>query len=114
MGKKPYRECRVAGCHNLTRDGYCDEHKAMKINRHKIYDKSARDKKSAAFYKSKEWAQARELAMAKHFGVCQDCGDPAEMVHHVRPLRYHPELALDQNNLRPLCNKCHAKYRNVR
>lgn len=110
MARKPMRECRVTGCHNLTRDGYCDKHLRLKNERHRIYDATARDKKAAAFYKSDEWKQARKLALARCFGICQDCGGTAEMVHHIKPLREYPELATAQSNLKPLCNKCHAKY----
>lgn len=110
MARKPLRECRVNGCHNLTRNGYCDKHLNLKNERHRIYDTTARDKKAAAFYKSDEWKRARKLALARCFGICQDCGGMAEMVHHIKPLREYPELALVQSNLKPLCNKCHAKY----
>lgn len=119
MAFKPMRECRKIGCHNLTRNGYCDKHVNIQNERnkirHKIYDETARDKKAAAFYKSKVWRKARDESIARHFGLCQDCLDKgiikaAEMVHHVKPLRDYPELALVQSNLRPLCNKCHGKY----
>ena len=80
--------------------------------RHKIYDTTIRDKQAARFYKSDAWLEARALSMARHFGICQDCGGAAEMVHHIKPLRKRPELALVQSNLRPLCNKCPGKYKN--
>ena len=115
MAKKPMRECRVNGCHNLTRNGYCDKHLTLKKERHKIYDATARDKQAAAFYKSARWRKARELSLATHHGLCQDClakGEivKADMVHHIKALRDYPELATVQSNLRPLCNICHAKY----
>ena len=111
MGKKPLRECRKSGCHNLTRTGYCDKHLKVENQRHKVYDQYKRDKKAAAFYKSDEWKKARLIAMARCFGICQDCGGTATMVHHIKPLRLYPELALVQSNLKPLCDKCHAQYR---
>ena len=40
LGRKPLRECGKAGCHELTRDYYCDKHK---VNRHKVYDKEQRN-----------------------------------------------------------------------
>lgn len=115
MGKKPLRECRVAGCHMLTRDGYCSKHIEQKNKRHAIYDRESRDKDAAAFYRTAAWRAARDESMRKHFGLCQDCLEKgeikdAEMVHHVKPLREYPELALVQSNLRPLCNQCHGKY----
>lgn len=32
---------------------------------------------------------------------------PASTVHHRKYLRMHPELALDEDNLEPICEKCH-------
>lgn len=115
MGKKPMRECAAPGCHVLTREWYCDEHMSLKKERQRIYDETSRDQKAAGFYKSPQWKKAREIAMMRCYGLCQDCLEngkivKADMVHHIKPLRQHPELALDQNNLRPLCNACHAKY----
>lgn len=116
MAQKPRRECRALGCHNLTRDTYCEAHRKSSAERHRHYDKYQRDKWAAAFYKSEKWKRARLKSMEKHHWLCQDCLargiiTTAEMVHHIKPLRLFPELALVQENLRPLCNKCHAKYK---
>lgn len=119
MGLKPMRECRKLNCHILTRNGYCDKHrdeiiKSERQRQHR-YDKYQRCKEADTFYKSKAWNKARELSLAIHYGLCQDClaqgiYKQADMVHHVQALRDYPHLALVQSNLRPLCNKCHAKY----
>lgn len=115
MAKKPLRECRVNGCHNLTREYYCKAHKDKERERHKVYDNTSRDKEAARFYASAKWKKVRAAAMAKTHGLCADCLAAgvirqAEMVHHIKPLREFPALALDINNLKPLCNKCHGKY----
>jgi predicted HNH restriction endonuclease len=40
--------------------------------------------------------------------VCQWCGRrEAEHVHHIDPVSECPEKALDQDNLLPLCRRCH-------
>lgn len=31
----------------------------------------------------------------------------ATMVHHIRPLQQHPDLALEMDNLVSLCDRCH-------
>lgn len=119
MGRKPMRECLKIGCHTLTRDKYCKRHKDEYIKREgqrqRQYDRNNRNAESAAFYKSVAWQKARALSIAAHYGLCQDClaqgrFKKADMVHHIKPLRDFPSLALEQSNLRPLCNKCHAKY----
>ncbi|HAR0336044.1 TPA: HNH endonuclease, partial [Enterococcus faecium] len=33
-------------------------------------------------------------------------------VDHIKELEYHPDLALDINNLRTLCKDCHNKRHN--
>ncbi len=35
---------------------------------------------------------------------------PADMVHHIKELKDHPELALEPSNLVSLCFSCHEKY----
>ena len=112
LGRKPLRECGKAGCHELTRDYYCDKHK---VNRHKVYDKEQRNKQADKFYHSEAWKKVRAKAMSKAHGLCQDCLargvlTNADMVHHIKPLRDYPKLATDLNNLKPLCNKCHGQY----
>lgn len=119
MGQKPMRECRKIGCHILTRETYCKKHRAEKQKREAVrqreYDTHKRNAEADAFYKSAAWQKARALSIATHYGLCQDCLAAgrlkrADMVHHIKPLRDYPELALVQSNLKPLCNKCHAKY----
>nr|WP_236900493.1 hypothetical protein [Clostridium estertheticum] len=29
------------------------------------------------------------------------------MVHHIKYLKYHPELAIEKDNLMALCSECH-------
>ena len=115
MARKPLRECRKSGCHVLTRGYYCDDHMVLHQERHKIYDTHKRDKVTSKFYQSIAWQKARQSAMMRCYGLCQDCLAngvimKADIVHHIKPLRDYPELATVQDNLKPLCNKCHGKY----
>lgn len=77
-------------------------------------------KESLPFYHSAAWKRVRALAMQRDHGMCQDCMDRlragygirphrAQMVHHIIPLEERPDLALDLNNLRSLCNECHNR-----
>lgn len=66
------------------------------------------------FYRSQAWRQAREARLAADNYLCQRCLRrnilaPAEMVHHIKPLKQYPEYALDIDNLTSLCNACHEK-----
>lgn len=67
------------------------------------------------FLTSYEWRKLRMLALKKYGPKCQCCGaspTSGAIIHvdHIKPRRYHPELALDINNLQVLCQDCnHGK-----
>ena len=64
------------------------------------------------FYSSPEWKKLRvEFRKDK---VCDMCGKAENKhVHHKLSVRIHPELKYDTNNLRVLCNSCHAKVESL-
>ena len=66
-----------------------------------------------AFYKSKAWQQARELALIRDGHVCVWCGDLATEVDHIIELTAQnvndPAISLNLNNLRSLCGDCHKQ-----
>ncbi|WP_153123264.1 HNH endonuclease [Peribacillus tepidiphilus] len=75
------------------------------------------------FYKSKEWRELRQKAIKRDKYECQHCkrkgkvttrktlnkyGKPTKMeVNHIKPVRTHPHLALELDNLEYLCIDCH-------
>ncbi|MED3563459.1 HNH endonuclease signature motif containing protein [Bacillus xiapuensis] len=84
------------------------------MNRHQHYDRYKRNPESRTFYNSAAWQKCRQLALIRDNNLCQDCLSkkkltPAEMVHHIKELTEHPELALSLDNLESLCNPCHNK-----
>jgi len=118
MPTKPLKPCNKIGCRNLTANRYCAEHAHMaeqqRRERHKQYDERQRDKQAAAFYKSVEWERARQQALIRDHGLCQDCLleqriTPADMVHHKIPVRMNWDLRLRLDNLVSLCSSCHSK-----
>ena len=64
-----------------------------------------------AFYDSKAWKQMREFYREYVHGLCEVCGNPGEIVHHIRPLTPEniddPSVTLGMNNLQLLCRSCH-------
>jgi HNH endonuclease len=65
------------------------------------------------FYESWEWKEARFAALKRHGRQCQCCGWMPGLsagnhlvVDHIKPLRTHPQLALDPDNHQVLCNDC--------
>ena len=66
-----------------------------------------------AFYKSKQWRAAREMALRRDLFTCCDCGGRAEEIHHKIELTpeniTNPVIALGLDNLESLCHVCHTK-----
>lgn len=72
----------------------------------------------ALFYNSGEWKQKRQDIIERDNNECQWCknegrvtaaADSSLEVDHINELEEHPELALDDDNLRTLCKDCHNK-----
>jgi len=59
----------------------------------------------------KGWDELSRLYRAEH-PLCENCmsfdrATPASEVHHIKPVRKWPELALDASNLIAVCRQCH-------
>lgn len=68
--------------------------------------------KIVKFYKSTQWRHLRQEVLDEQHNECQICKgngifEPATMVHHIKYVRVHPELALTKDNLMSLCKECH-------
>lgn len=84
------------------------------MNSQQYYDKYKRDLEARSFYKSKAWERCRTLSLERDNYLCQRCLrrgmiTAADVVHHIKELKNHPELALDLENLESLCHPCHNK-----
>ncbi|KON88916.1 alpha/beta hydrolase [Sporosarcina globispora] len=79
-------------------------------------------KQKRKFYDSGEWKHMRdnyECKECKRQGrVSIDTNEYSEsvkrkkiqlVVHHIKELEHHPELALDEDNLETVCVDCHNK-----
>lgn len=74
-------------------------------------------KQANPFYKLPKWRRAREKSMRQHKYLCQEAlrygrNEEAELVHHIYPLEFYPELAFVQWNLLPVTNKRHNTFHN--
>ena len=67
---------------------------------------------AAPFYNSPLWKAQREAYRRHAHGICEMCGAPGEIVHHVVELTPDnigdPEISLSFDNLQLLCRDCHA------
>lgn len=76
------------------------------------------------FYTSRPWRKVRLISLEQNNFECQECKRKGRLTlllkpgeqnakkskgigHHKKPLRLYPELALDPNNVEPVCWACH-------
>ena len=120
MRKNTFQICIKGGCHRLTKDLYCDTHVHLKREQVQTYRQNERPRENKPFYDSKEWKRARQQAISRDHGLCQDCMDEGtlkafDVVDHVEEIKDRPDLKLDLDNLRCLCHTHHnQKTRRVR
>lgn len=112
MNSKPLRPCNKPGCPNLTREGYCGQHKTAKADNNRYYDKYNRNKKHDQFYHSSSWIKCRDYIKIRDNGLCQHCLNEKRitvgvLVDHIVPLSIDWSKRLDENNLQLLCQSCH-------
>ena len=64
----------------------------------------------ASLYRTPQWKALRFMARRRDGFACVQCGAKGRLeVDHIKPIRTHPELALDLGNLQCLCIACHAR-----
>lgn len=66
------------------------------------------------FYQSSEWRSFRIRILIRDKYRCMPCWRNEELtiantVHHLKPIREYPELALDEENCESICPTCHNK-----
>lgn len=81
--------------------------------RHKEYDKYARDSKTKDFYDSKEWENQRKRILEEdgidvYLYMTSGEVKAADTVHHILPLRECWERRLDPDNLMSLRHDTHS------
>lgn len=59
--------------------------------------------------KNWKWLHLRGWMLIESNYTCRDCGSPASIVHHIKPVSEFPELQLEKSNLVVVCNDCHKK-----
>lgn len=73
------------------------------------------------FYNSTAWIKLRLKVLQRDHNECVWCKAAGRVttrenavleIDHIQELEYHPELALDLDNLRTLCKDCHNKRHN--
>ncbi|WP_392662479.1 HNH endonuclease [Amaricoccus sp. B4] len=64
---------------------------------------------SSAVHRDKRWPALRLMAKRRDHFRCVKCFGRGRLeVDHIKPVRTHPELSFDLNNLQTLCGRCHG------
>jgi len=76
-------------------------------------------RQSPKFLQSPEWKALRLEAINRYGSSCLRCGRKDSEGHpinidHVKPRKFYPQLALDIENLQPLCNPCNKSKGNYK
>lgn len=83
----------------------------------RAYDRLPDRREDKRFYDSRAWGSMRRLVLDEQplCGLCATRGRlaPSEHVHHIKPRKEFPELALDRANLVGLCQACHNEVRHL-
>ena len=66
-----------------------------------------------AFYQTRAWARTRAYILKRDSNECQPCKERGRVVinnlavHHIEPIEFKPDRALDLDNLVTVCAACH-------
>jgi len=92
------KPCAHLGCPRLVASGRCDVHKAERTT-------PKRTGYSQRIYDHR-WRRLRAAFLREH-PLCVECGALANVVDHVTPHRGDERLMWAEDNLQPMCDRCH-------
>lgn len=106
MAEKFMHPCRQAGCPNLTRDTYCEQHRT---------NNDAQRDEIDWMYQRPPWTGVNgfQKTAIRRNPACQriidgkQCGRQSVIVHHIISPRTDLSLFLVWSNVVCLCRKCH-------
>lgn len=105
----PFRKCQHPTCGALVRDGTgsrCPTHRAAAEAQRREYDR-VRNRDPLRLYSTPAWRAFRQAVLAAR-PFCVDCGNLAQDVDHIVPIREAPERAFDPTNCAPRCHPHHS------
>ena len=100
----PLKQCK---CGRAVPKLPCDECKRKK---QRLSDDKNKGN-ARGFHQSHAWTVLSREKRSRD-PLCERCKwkgrvEAATEVHHIRPVRTHPQLAMNPNNLMSLCDRCH-------
>lgn len=103
------RPCSELSCPELSVPGsaYCAEHKIQKDAEFKARSREYDQGRNQYAIYDAEWRKFRKKYLREH-PYCDECGGPAELIDHIKPLSQGGEK-YDPKNLAPKCWRCHSR-----
>lgn len=98
MPRRKLKPCAYPGCHELSTEAYCKQHKRSNIPK----------RNSTKMGYNSRWRKERRLFLIQH-PACARCGKMATVVDHVVPHKGSQTLFWDKKNWQPLCETCHNR-----
>jgi len=71
-------------------------------------------RRMTGMYGTRQWKRLRLAVLYEEAFVCGYCGERADRVDHVVPVRERPDLAYVRSNLKACCRTCNAKRAGAR
>lgn len=107
MALKPLRPCRHPGCPELTRLGYCPQHKPKRAERRTSAEYHS-------WYSLPVWVDDLRPAQLLREPWCRECArrgvrTRATVVDHITPHRGDWQLFVSTANHQSLCKHCHDR-----
>jgi len=118
MPAKFLRPCAQPGCPALSTTTRCPLHQAQHVQAENARKGSASARGYGAGWKRTRYAywqaHGQRDADGRLVVYCVACAEEgvqreATVLDHIQPIHQAPELRLDWDNLRPLCNSCNVK-----
>jgi|ERR1039458_1280348 5-methylcytosine-specific restriction protein A len=101
MPPLPFQSCKYPGCHNLSRDVFCPDHKELAEQERKDSIKGGYSGQAYGY----AWT-VLSRKIRKHEPVCRECRvRPSRCVDHITPKNKGGKDNIE--NLQPLCFGCH-------
>lgn len=88
-------------------------------NRHKEYDRCRRNRDSASFYHSRQWRAIHDYVLHhanyidQYAYAIEHVVKRGNLVHHIYPLREHPEMETALGNLVCVSSESHNKIHSI-
>lgn len=101
--------CGKPGCGRTCEEGksFCRFHKDLEGKR-KVFTRRGKSSEWHHLYATSRWKKMSRDFLKK-YTVCFVCGRKSEIADHIVPHRGNLELFFNEENLQPMCWKCHSR-----